>query len=127
LSNAILDTAEEAFRQKRFQDVIQLLGNHIQTSARSHELLGYSYGQLGNLKLTEKHLLEASRKQNCSIEVFYYLGLLYVQLNKPSLTVKFLRQAIAKNDEFFEAHFLLGNTLAQQQMFQSATDHYLKH
>ncbi len=120
----LIAEAESAFRQKRYQDVIKLLNGLTQQTARSYELLGYAYGHLNNLKETEKHLLAASKKIDCSIEVFYYLGKLYFDLDKILNAIKYLKIAIAKHSNFFEAHFLIGTALVKENKYTLALDHF---
>lgn len=124
-----LALAEYYFRKNKTLFAKSLLSGIIsydQTNSKAHELLGYIYGNEGNLTSAYNHLSKACSQKNASPEALYYLGQHLFNHQNYKEAKKLFLNAIKKSGEFYEALYSLGITCANLSDFYESLDYFNK-
>jgi protein O-GlcNAc transferase len=90
--------------------------------SKAYELLGYIFGNRGEMKRCEEFLVEAVRLPDCSPEAFFYLGRVQLSSGRAAEAITAFDRSIGLAGEYFESLHELGVAYTMLSQHEAALD-----
>jgi len=123
----LLNTADYYFRKNNYtlaEDILKKVIKNLPNNSKANELLGYIYGNQGNLDLSFQFLKIASEQDDCTAEALYYYGSYQLKRHQYEQAIGTYKKSIEKAGVFFEALHDLGTAYGYLGKTQESLSHY---
>jgi protein O-GlcNAc transferase len=118
LAERYFRSGQSSLSEKMLREVI----SRTPAVSKAYELLGYIFGNRGEMKRCEEFLVEAVRLPDCSPEAFFYLGRVQLSSGRAAEAITAFDRSIGLAGEYFESLHELGVAYTMLSQHEAALD-----